>query len=301
MGDDFTERAITFYGEGIKLAGDLRVPAAADPDHPRPGIVCCHGYSGKDINTVKAAIALTAAGYVTLRVDHRGFGKSEGIRGRMLPMEQVADIRSALTFLAQQPEVDGTRLGLWGQSFGGANVSYVAAIDPRVLCTVSLSGIGDGERWLQSLRRYWEWRAFLERLEKDRIRRMQTGESEKVSLFDIMIPDPNTEKYYAEMRQRIPGLVWERPLETAEATIAFKPVEIVGRISPRAIMYIHTDGDHLVPMEESISMYRAAQEPRRLKIVKGVAHQEAYKEPVHGKIMAEAVEWYRTHLPLEPC
>ncbi|HEY1788091.1 MAG TPA: dienelactone hydrolase family protein, partial [Verrucomicrobiae bacterium] len=54
--------------------------------------------------------------------------------------------RRALTFLEQQPEVDGTRLGVYGHSMGGNLTLYVAATDPRVKAGVitSAGGIEDG-------------------------------------------------------------------------------------------------------------------------------------------------------------
>ncbi len=131
------EGQIKLYSEGIPLSAVYRIPSEMKRGARRLGIVCCHGYSGnKDIHTAKAAIALSQAGYVTLCFDHRGFGKSAGTPGRMIPMEQVNDIRDALTYLGAQDEVNPELLGLWGQSWG-ANVTYVAAIDPRVKCTVS--------------------------------------------------------------------------------------------------------------------------------------------------------------------
>lgn len=290
-------RTVSFYSDGVKLAATYRVPGAARRGALFPGIICCHGYSGnKDIHTARAAIALTRAGYATLCFDHRGFGKSDGTPGRMIPAEQADDIRDAITYLACRPEVDRERLGLWGQSWGGANVSYVAAFDSRVKCTVSLSGIGDGERWLRSLRGYAQWREFVKRVEQDRVRRVRTGKSHEVDLFEIMAPDAATRKYYDAARRRYPGWVWRRPLETAEATMAFKPVEFVHRIAPRAVMFIHTEEDHLVPAEESVSLYRAAREPKRLELLRGISHQEAYREPAHGRIMKAAIAWYRRHL-----
>jgi hypothetical protein len=54
--------------------------------------------------------------------------------------------RRALTFLEQQPEVDGSRLGVYGHSMGGNLTLYVAATDSRVKAGVitSAGGIDDG-------------------------------------------------------------------------------------------------------------------------------------------------------------
>ena len=39
-------KSVTFYSEGIKLAGDLLLPADIKPGERRAGIVLCHGYTG---------------------------------------------------------------------------------------------------------------------------------------------------------------------------------------------------------------------------------------------------------------
>jgi uncharacterized protein len=55
--------------------------------------------------------------------------------------------------IVAQPEVDVARLGIYSASYGGATVVFVAAIDPRVKCVVSVVGIGNGARWMRSVRR----------------------------------------------------------------------------------------------------------------------------------------------------
>ena len=39
-------KSVTFYSEGVKLAGDLFLPADIKPGERRAGIVLCHGYTG---------------------------------------------------------------------------------------------------------------------------------------------------------------------------------------------------------------------------------------------------------------
>ena len=59
-------------------------------------------------------------GFVTLRFDMRGCGKSEGEFGRVICLEQVEDTGNALEFLAKHPAADPDRIGAIGSSFGGA-------------------------------------------------------------------------------------------------------------------------------------------------------------------------------------
>lgn len=163
-------KPVTFYSEGVKLAGDLFLPADLQPAERRAGIVLCHGYTGvRSIYLTDNARVLTEAGYVVLTFDYKGWGDSEGPKSRLAPYSRVADVQAALTFLSAQPEVDAGRLGIYGTSYGGATVVWVAAIDPRVQCVVAVVGIGNGARWMRSVRRPDEYHDLLVRAGEDRI------------------------------------------------------------------------------------------------------------------------------------
>ena len=90
--------------------------------------------------------ALNQFGYVTLRFDMRGCGKSEGEFGRVICLEQVEDLGNALDFLAAQPAVDPDRIGAIGSSFGGAVAVYAGGTNPRFAAVISNGGWGHGER-----------------------------------------------------------------------------------------------------------------------------------------------------------
>src|SRR6266581_8227909 len=181
-------KPVSFYSEGVKLAGDLFLPADVKPGDRRAGIVLCHGYTGvRSIYLPDNARVLAEAGYVVMSFDYKGWGNSGGPKSRLAPYSRVADVQAALTFMGAQPEVDAARLGIYGTSYGGATVVFVAAIDPRVRCVVSVVGIGDGARWMRSVRRPDEYFDLLERAAADRTRRAATGDSEFVERSEILL------------------------------------------------------------------------------------------------------------------
>ena len=181
---------VTFYSEGFKLVGDLYRPDGLAPGERRAGILLCHGYTGvKDLYLPDNARVLAEAGYVVLAFDYKGWGGSEGPRTRLAPYSRVADAQAALTWLGAQPEVDESRLGIYGTSYGGATAVWTGAVDRRVQCVVSVVGIGHGGRWMRSVRRPDEWFDLLERAAGDRLRRAIDGDSEFVERSEVLLPD----------------------------------------------------------------------------------------------------------------
>ena len=173
------KQAITFFSEGHKLVGDLYTPDNLQATDQRAGIVLCHGYTGvKDLYLPDNARVLNEAGYVVLTFDYKGWGDSEGARSRLAPWSRVADVQAALTFLGLQDGVDAQRLGIYGTSYGGATVVWAAALDERVKCVVSVVGVGDGRRWMRSVRHPDEWHDMLLRAKQDREQRVLSGESQ---------------------------------------------------------------------------------------------------------------------------
>lgn len=289
---------VTFYSEGVKLVGDLYAPDDLGQGEARAGIVLCHGYTGvKDLYLPDNARVLNAAGYTVLTFDYKGWGDSDGDQGRLAPYSRVADVQAALTFLALQDHVDGERLGLYGTSYGGSTAIWTAAIDPRVACVVSVVGVGDGRRWMRSVRRPDEWHDLLERSAQDAERRVLSGESETVARSDILLPDRQSAALAAEARKNNPAALDTLPLEYVDETLSFHAEWVVDKIAPRPLLLITTDDDRLVPAEESRALYEAAGEPRKLVVLRGFGHYEVYVPPAFDQVMAETTAWFREHLP----
>ncbi len=291
-------RRVSFYSEGVKLAGDLFLPPDLKPDERRAAIVLCHGYTGiRTIYLPDNAAVLAAAGYAVLTFDYKGWGDSEGPKSRLAPYSRVADVQAALTLLGAQPEVDAERLGIYGTSYGGATVVWVAAIDPRVKCVVAVVGIGNGTRWMRSVRRPDEYHDLLARAAADRVKRALTGVSELADRNQILLPDRQSLELGAAARRNNPAAVTELPLEFVDDTLGFNPEWVVDRIAPRPLLLITTDDDRLVPPQESEAMYARAGEPKKLVLLRGFGHYEVYAKPAFDQLMREATDWYRQYLP----
>ena len=74
-------KPVSFYSEGVKLAGDLFLPADVKRGDRRAGIVLCHGYTGvRSIYLPDNARVLAEAGYVVMSFDYKGWGAAGGRR-----------------------------------------------------------------------------------------------------------------------------------------------------------------------------------------------------------------------------
>ena len=287
---------ISFYSQGTRLAGTLKLPDEAPS--PWPGIVQGPGWLGlRDARLYHPYHeALLAAGFAVLVFDYRGFGDSEGSAEYLDPMGQVADIRSAVTYLAGREDVDARRIGLFGSGgTGGGNAICAAALDERVRAVVSQVPIADGRDWLHRMRREHEWLEFLARVRADAERWTSTGESELVAPRDgIMVPTPErrTTTVKQDVDGRVPASV---RLASAEAVMAYRPIDLVDRISPRALMLICVEGDAVTPEDHAVALYERAADPKRLVIQTGTTHYAAY-ERYRDVVNPMIVEWFERHL-----
>src|SRR5215510_9751744 len=292
------EKAVRFHSETTPMAGVLFVPNNLPQGEKRPGIVLCHGFTAvKEVLLPEIARRLAGLGYVALTFDYRFLGESGGEpRRQIIPMLQIEDIRNAVTFLQHQSEVNPERLGLLGVSLGGDNVSYAAGVEERVKATVSVCGIGDCGRWIRDACHFWEWKALQQRLAEDRRERVLHGRLQYVQAKDI-VPEPeSTTKLFEQILHQYPQWSREITLASGEALIAYKPESVVANIAPRAIMWLHGDADERVSMEESISMYKKAREPKKLVILPGLGHSDIIAGPGLEQSMPHIREWFASYL-----
>src|SRR5271167_2971294 len=136
--------------DGIELGAWLYLPETGAAS--RPAITMAHGYAGtREHGIAKFAEAFGDAGFVVLLHDHRSFGVSDGEpRQDVDPWRQIADWRRAICYLESRPEVDASRIGLWGTSYAGGHALVLGATDRRIACVVAqvptISGYQQGLR-----------------------------------------------------------------------------------------------------------------------------------------------------------
>jgi dipeptidyl aminopeptidase/acylaminoacyl peptidase len=266
---------VTFFAEGLRLDGDLHLPSDRGAGERLPAIVACSGFQGlKTIHPARFARALVPHGYAVLSFDYRGFGRSDGERGRLVPQDQVEDVRAAVSFLESRDEVDPERIGLLGWALGGGVVIAEAAGDDRVRAVAACNPIGDGERALRFMHDARTWERLLERIRQDRRRRTLAGRSALVHPFEAVRLDAVTRGYVDGELYKAAGFGSDVTLEAVEALMRFQPARDVHRIAPRPLLLVHGAANALHSPRESRTLYAAAAEPKRLLLLDGKGHTE---------------------------
>ena len=222
------QRIVNFFSEGTKMEGDLFLPSDLKSAERRPVIVLCHGFTGiRSLILGDYAKVFAAAGFVALTFDYRGYGGSEGTRRRLIPLEQIDDIRNAISFVETLPEVDPERIGLWGTSFGGANAPYAAALDTRVKVVVGQVGFGDGERFLLDTRRFGEREELLRKVAEDRRRRATEGPGARLDPLDALNSAQTRAFLGPSLKDVAPSRI-DISWETIEKTLEYKQKLAIG-------------------------------------------------------------------------
>ncbi len=287
---------ITFYSDGLELHGTLFEPSVGQPSG---GVVMCQGNMGVRSygRFDEIAARLAGAELAALTFDYRGFGESEGARSRFVPLQLVADALCAVSALSARFGGFAGKIGIFGAGFGGAVAIMTGVRDPRIAVLVSLLGIADGARWLRRLRRYWEWQEFLRLIDVDRERRVRTGASEVVRMDEIIPPPPNAMKQRPIVQSMaVPTETRELTLEDAEAILNFRPQDVVGALSPRPLLIMHSEESDLVPLEEATALYRAAGNPKELVVFPRATHHDAFLDPLFDEVADRTVKWFRRWL-----
>ena len=199
-------------------------------------IVLSHGYGDTQDQLLPFAHFLHQAGFSVLTYNMRSRGGSGGSAVSLGALEQT-DLVSAVDFLDAQPETRGEPTGAWGISLGGATSILAAAQDSRIKAVVDDSGFSDAPNVIQSA-----FSHFIH-LPAFPFAPLTVGLSEErigVSITDV------------------------------------RPMDVIGKISPRPILMIHCLGDVLVPPDNTERNLSHAGEPKEVWWIPGGYHANGH-------------------------
>lgn len=166
--DGYRIESVTYEVEsGDRVPAFLLIPDEVTPEKPAPAIAVWHQHAGEyTIGKSEPAglagnpmhhtgVALAREGYVVICPDAVCFeerqdptGKLAGMRferfeflrylvnGQCMAWKNILDMRRAVDFLCERPEVDSANLGCYGHSMGSTHAWMVGPHEPRLKVVV---------------------------------------------------------------------------------------------------------------------------------------------------------------------
>jgi carboxymethylenebutenolidase len=141
-----TTQTVSFEGERDRLRGYLARP---EGEGPFPGVVIIHEAFGLNENMQEIARRFADEGYTAFAVDlfagrNRAVCMARFMGGMLRGNPErfgVGDLKAALSVLAEQPSVDGERIGAIGFCMGGGFAIAWACTDDRLKAIAPFYGV----------------------------------------------------------------------------------------------------------------------------------------------------------------
>lgn len=287
--EDVAFRSETIISEGTRMVAEVFAPK--NPKSEKlPTIVMSHGWGGLAANLRSNALEFAQAGYLVVVIDYRGWGQSDSrliqtdkkpekrdgkliaevkeVREVVDPIDQTADIMNAIHWVAGEKQCDSNRIGLWGSSFSGGHVVYVAAREPRVKAFVSQVGAMDA-RWT---------------IANAGVRNHTFSQGSLRTHGTIGYPEPG-----AKFNNMTGQPVWEKLMQYA-------PIEDIGRCQNCAKLFIIAENEELFDNKDhAILAHERATGVKKLVSIPGIKHYGIYNE-ARARAQQEAIAWFNEHL-----
>ncbi|RZJ94388.1 MAG: alpha/beta fold hydrolase, partial [Novosphingobium sp.] len=116
---DVDEGRVDLSVDGQRLTGTLLQPEA-----PVPGLLFVHGWGGDQEEDLGHAEELARLGCICFTFDLRGHAGSEARQDEVTREDGLNDVKTAYDYLASQPLIDPSAIGVIGTSYGG----YLSAL-----------------------------------------------------------------------------------------------------------------------------------------------------------------------------
>lgn len=218
-------------------------------------IILQHGYRANSGKMLGIGLALARHGYGVLWFDFRGHGKSQGdlvTFGRA----EVADTNAAVAFVESHSKPGNMKIGLLGNSMGGAT-AILAAAENALIQAVAVEGV------------------FAELSDEVGIGiETQTG-----------LPACPLDTIFT----------WCAERQTGSKLTDVSPVSRIGRISPRAILILQGGQDVRIPTNSGQRLFEAAGEPKQLWFEPTAPHS-GFSKTVLAEYERRVLAFFDQHL-----
>lgn len=148
--ESFVRQDVSFVSDGDICAAWLYLPVGVSSP---PVVILGHGLGAtREMRLDAFAERFAEAGIAALAFTHRHFGDSGGQPRQLLSIKrQLADWEAALAWVKIRHDVDGSRIAVWGSSFGGGHAITIGSRHPELKAAVVQCPFTDGLAAFQAL------------------------------------------------------------------------------------------------------------------------------------------------------
>lgn len=275
---------IEFDSDGYQLIGDLHLP---EPGTERGAVVLTGPFAGVKEQVVGYYAARFAErGYVALAFDHRNWGDSQGmVRQHEDATAKVADLRSAVGFLAGRPEVDPEKIAVCGVCLGGIYSVQLAAFDPRIKAVALIAAAYNNPTLIRERFGADNYAALMGQFAQIAQDQADTGE---VAYWPAVNPEgmpagnpgPEPFAYYGTERGARPG--WENRC-TALSVLQELTLDVDAYLPlvAQPLLIVHGRGDQAIPVADAEAAFATAPEPKELLVLGTGNHIDLYDDDTY--------------------
>ena len=256
------------------------------------------GPSDRDNDTYFAPIrdGLLATGIAAASFDKRGVNGSAGDWHDTGPREQAADVAAQVAAVRATPGIDPATIGLFGHSQGGWVILEVAADDPSIAFVVT--NAGPGVTWARQGRYATAAHLVAEGASPDEIAAGLAAYDGIVDLVRAGATFEIVEQAAMAAGQGEDGPADAAELELARAWLDHDPRGALERIT-RPVLALFGSADQLVPVDESVAVFRGALGERAdaltVHVFEGGDHRSRIGDPpaLHPEYLDVLTGWIR--------
>jgi uncharacterized protein len=292
MGQMMNKESLTIQTAGGALAATLYAPGG---DGKAGMVILCHGFCGIQTVLLPAFAEFFARnGFRALTFDYRGFGASDGEKGRLVPAMQIEDINAAVRWVAGQAFHENGPIALWGTSLGGAHVIEVAARNELVSCVISQMPFGDGMSMITRDMSDEGRNNLIETLEKMQARKETTGKEVMVSVNKVLT-DPDSTAFFEQVRKTHPEIDIKIPFLTVRETLLYSPAKAAPQVKA-PVMVMAAENDIVNPPEQARLLFDALTCPKAWHIQNGARHYDLYSPPHFDEVASRQLAWLGSNM-----
>lgn len=301
------QREVSFLSGGETVRGDLLLP---DGEGPFPVVVMAGGWCYvKELRQPQYAADFVRRGFAALIFDYRRMGASAGEpRQHIDPWDQIEDYKNAISFAAEQPELDADRIGIWGISYSGGHVLIVGAIDPRVKAVVSNVPVIDGYQTMWRMHGTDRFRKLKAFVAEERAKRTGTGEYGYMPMSGVpahpddqftVWPDDDVLAVFTELKDtQAPRHEHRNTIASIELLMEYDASAYAPRLLDKPVMMIVADQDDITMWDQEIAVYQAIPSSKKeLVVLPATDHMTLYSDVTALDYAARAAgSWFDRHL-----